>query len=141
VNFVRKTEQAHLASPPATSPQLPSFKRYAAVIRDQLRSSRRSQGFTLVELLVVIATIGVLIALLIPAVQAARESARRTQCQNNFKQLGLALTNFESTQKKYPAGQRWSGPRALPDSYAIAWSVTILPNIEQQSVADSFDVK
>jgi prepilin-type N-terminal cleavage/methylation domain-containing protein/prepilin-type processing-associated H-X9-DG protein len=98
-------------------------------------------GFTLVELLVVIAIIGVLIALLIPAVQAARESARRTQCQNNFNQLGIGLNSYESTHKKYPPGQRWSGPRALPDSYAVAWSVLLLPNIEQQAIADKFDAK
>jgi prepilin-type N-terminal cleavage/methylation domain-containing protein/prepilin-type processing-associated H-X9-DG protein len=102
---------------------------------------RSRLGFTLVELLVVIAIIGILIALLIPAVQAARESARRSQCQNNFNQLGIGLNSFESTHKKYPAGQRWSGPRALPDSYAIAWSVTILPFIEQQALYDQFDVK
>ncbi len=108
---------------------------------DRMRSSPRSPGFTLVELLVVIAIIGVLVALLIPAVQAARESARRSQCQNNFKQLGIGLNSYESAHKKYPAGQRWSGPRALPDSYAIAWSVSILPNIEQHAVYDNFNPK
>ena len=63
---------------------------------------RRPRGFTLVELLVVIAIIGVLVALLLPAIQAARESARRSQCSNNLKQLGLAFYNYENTHQKFP---------------------------------------
>ena len=62
----------------------------------------RSRGFTLVELLVVIAIIGILVALLLPAIQAAREAARRTQCTNKMKQLGLAALNYESARKTLP---------------------------------------
>ncbi len=70
---------------------------------DKLTSKRH--GFTLVELLVVIAIIGILIGMLLPAVQGAREAARRTACQNNFRQIGLAITNYESAQQKLPPGR------------------------------------
>jgi prepilin-type N-terminal cleavage/methylation domain-containing protein/prepilin-type processing-associated H-X9-DG protein len=97
-------------------------------------------AFTLVELLVVIAIIGVLVALLLPAIQAAREAARRTQCLNQIKQIGLAFANHESALKAYPAGGwgwRWS---ADPDSGVLdrqpgSWCYAILPYLEGANVA------
>lgn len=85
-------------------------------------------GFTLVELLVVIAIIGVLVALLLPAVQAAREAARRMQCANNVKQLTLALANYEATHKVYPAGALYY--------WRASWVVGLLPFTEESSTAE-----
>src|SRR4051794_21681889 len=95
-------------------------------------SARRSIGFTLVELLVVIAIIGILVALLLPAIQAAREAARRSQCQNHLKQLGLACLNYESAKKRLPQGFI-SQPSGVE---AWAWSTFILPYIEEQALYD-----
>jgi prepilin-type N-terminal cleavage/methylation domain-containing protein/prepilin-type processing-associated H-X9-DG protein len=91
-------------------------------------------GFTLVELLVVLAIIGVLVALLIPAVQAARESARRSACMNNLRQIGIGLHGFESAEGKWPPGKKWSGPRDQPMTFALAWSSFLLPYIEEDAV-------
>jgi prepilin-type N-terminal cleavage/methylation domain-containing protein len=99
-------------------------------------------GFTLVELLVVIAIIGVLVSLLLPAVQAAREAARRMQCQNNMKQLGLALHNHEATFKRYPAAGRgydWCGGAGDVDAYNSHGFVRLLPFMEQQNLYDQFN--
>ena len=99
------------------------------------RSRRRLIGFTLVELLVVIAIIGVLVALLLPAVQSAREAARRTQCRNNLKQIGLALHNHLDARKCLPAGYTSTVTLDLDDGPpGWAWGATILSYMEQSAL-------
>lgn len=97
------------------------------------------RGFTLVELLVVMAILGVLVALLLPAVQSAREAARRAQCANNLRQIGLALHNFESQMRQFPPG----GRAPLPDASGNIgyWSVQaqILPFLEQANLGSHID--
>ena len=104
------------------------------------RRSRRP-AFTLVELLVVIAIIGILIALLLPAVQAAREAARRVQCTNNLAQLGLALQNYDSAHQTLPPGVvDAKGPiRNEPKGYHMSWLVQILPYMEEQVTFEHVD--
>ncbi len=119
--------------------------------RDSLRESAHRQaplhhGFTLVELLVVIAIIGVLVALLLPAVQAARESARRSQCTNNIRQATLALLNHHDAKGNFPHGNYnyIDSTGSTPDPYngkqdRRCWFHDILPYIEQQPLYDDFD--
>jgi len=108
------------------------------------RSGSGKCAFTLVELLVVIAIIGILVALLLPAIQAAREAARRTQCANNIKQLGLAAMNFVSAKKGFPVGLQ--GPSVFHTGDAAyegpVWTnvmVELMPFIEQQNLQSNFD--
>ena len=128
-----------------------------------VRGNRRKpyRGFTLVELLVVIAIIGVLVALLLPAVQAAREAARRSQCANNFKQVGLGLHNHLDAKKVFPPGEEYS--RVTNDAFAraqakahrdfpkvvtagntsnfdgLGWGTFILPYVEESATFDLID--
>jgi prepilin-type N-terminal cleavage/methylation domain-containing protein len=107
---------------------------------------RSRRGFTLVELLVVIAIIGILVALLLPAVQAAREAARRTQCLNNLRQLGIGMHSHHDQKKVFPPGFFWPKPANPPcDSTAhtkgseSTWITHLLPFIEQNALYDGAD--
>jgi prepilin-type N-terminal cleavage/methylation domain-containing protein len=123
------------------------------VTMDSRLSMRRGRhdAFTLVELLVVIAIIGILVALLLPAVQAAREAARRTQCVNQMKQIGLGALNYESTKKEFPPGAMTYGPwgalnpTQVPfqctdyDCNGTNWAIELLPYLEQEQIYDYYD--
>ena len=115
-------------------------------MRTSSHSRVRARGFTLIELLVVIAIIAILIALLLPAVQQAREAARRTQCKNNLKQLGIALHNYHDIYKMFPMGDAapWQNNNANSvvdgNHESWGWSAMILPQIEQASLFSQLDV-
>jgi prepilin-type N-terminal cleavage/methylation domain-containing protein/prepilin-type processing-associated H-X9-DG protein len=101
--------------------------------------AKKLRGFTLVELLVVIAIIGVLVALLLPAIQAAREAARRNQCVNNLKQMGIALQMHHDSKKTFPAGRTNTtrGPGSATDPLGVSWAFQLLPSMEQRTIFDS----
>jgi len=99
-------------------------------------------GFTLVELLVVIAIIGVLVGLLLPAVQAARESARRTHCQNNLRQIGIGLLGYEAAQDAFPIGCvecKFGPSQGRKNRLWTSWNLRLLPFLEQQHVRQLYD--
>ena len=114
-----------------------------------VRLFRNRQGFTLVELLVVIAIIGILVALLLPAIQAAREAARRSQCGNNIRQIGLALHNYHDSHNVFPAGNivrgfhsdgcRASNAESPIYGHGAPWTVVLTPYLEDTALHSQFD--
>jgi prepilin-type N-terminal cleavage/methylation domain-containing protein len=120
VGAARSPRRPHVGESAAADSQF-AFRRNAATCH----------GFTLVELLVVIAIIGILVALLLPAIQAAREAARRAQCTNNLKQIGIAILNYETTKKALP-------PSRVPCHHG-SWYSELWPYLEEESLADRWD--
>lgn len=110
---------------------------------ERMKLQTQRAGFTLVELLVVIAIVGMLVGLLLPAVQYAREAARRASCQNNLKQISLALLNYESSHRKLPPGylHKYGRPGGYFDAnhMGYAWGAMILPQLEQTNTYRRFD--
>ena len=110
-----------------------------------MTASRNRSAFTLIELLVVIAIIAVLIALLLPAVQQAREAARRSQCKNNLKQRGLAMHNYHDIYNRFTPGAVYQGTGGTAATggreanWGTTWAISILPLIEQQSLYNIYD--
>ena len=115
--------------------------------------TKRRSAFTLVELLVVIAIIGILVALLLPAVQSAREAARKLQCQNNLKNLGLALHSYHDQQQRFPLSSEWTirdvnnkelkspADQGYNSKLGPNWVIRVLPFMDQQALYDAFNFK
>lgn len=106
-------------------------------------SASHQTGFTLVELLVVIAIIGILVALLLPAIQSAREAARRAQCVSNLKQIGIGLQNYHDTFKSFPSGYIYPSvatPAAAANNESWGWAALTLPFLEQSALHDQLGV-
>src|SRR5580704_14713034 len=108
-----------------------------------MKTKTNRRGFTLIELLVVIAIIGVLIALLLPAVQAAREAARRAQCVNNLKQIGIALHNYHDQNGAFPTGGivniKLSRGAWGANASMLSWRVLVLPQVEQSNLYNAIN--
>src|SRR6476659_51615 len=98
-----------------------------------MRTRIARTGFTLVELLVVIAIIGILVAFLLPAVQAAREASRRSQCQNNLKQIGLAVQSHLDARRSFPMGRNGF------DQFSVSWAFFLLPYMEETTLYNSWN--
>ena len=111
------------------------------LMRNEPICRTRPRGFTMIELLLVIGIISVLISLLLPAVQSARENARRVQCSKNLMQIGVALANYVSAHKVFPPGVvNDKGPISnLPSGYHFGWAVQILPYLELSTIYREFD--
>ena len=107
-----------------------------------MRRNKTHTGFTLVELLVVVAIIGILIAMLLPAVQSVRDAARRTHCMNNLRQIGLATIQFHDTNSAFPPARTTTGSEVFNlfrQSGADSWFVRIMPFIEQNNLHQKWD--